>query len=41
VAGIEETMGEVLDKAAVEGVTPLEAAYALARVRLAGATVGS
>ncbi len=41
VAGIEETMGEVLDRAEADGITPLEAAYALARVRLAGATVGS
>jgi leucine dehydrogenase len=41
VAGIEETMGEVLDRADAEGVTPLEAAYAVARVRLAGATVSA
>jgi len=41
VAGIEERMGEVLDRAEAEGVTPLEAAYAVARARLAGATVAS
>lgn len=33
---IEQTMGEVLDRAQAGGVTPLEAAHALARARLAG-----
>lgn len=41
VAEIEQTMGTVLDRAGSHGITPLEAAYALARARLAGATVGS
>ena len=34
---VEQTMGEVLDRAERDGVTPLEAAYALARARLADA----
>lgn len=41
VAGIEETMGEVLDRAEADGTTPLEAAYAIARVKLTAATVGA
>ena len=36
-SGVEQTMGEVLDRAERDGVTPLEAAYALARARLADA----
>jgi leucine dehydrogenase len=34
---IEQTMAEVLDRAERDGVTPLQAAYALARARLADA----
>jgi len=34
---VEQTMGEVLDRAERDAVTPLEAAYALARARLADA----
>lgn len=41
VAAIEQTMGEVLDRAEAERVTPLEAAYAIARTRLSGDTVGA
>ncbi len=41
VEGIGETMGLALDKAEVDGTTPLEAAYRLARARLGGATVGA
>jgi leucine dehydrogenase len=40
VAGIEQTMAAVLDRAEADGTTPLEAAYAIARARLTGATVG-
>ena len=41
VAAIEQAMGEVLDRAEAEQVTPLEAAYAIARTRLSGDTVGA
>jgi len=41
VAGIEESMLEVLDRAEADHTTPLEAAYAIARGRLAAATVGT
>jgi hypothetical protein len=37
VAGIEDTMGTVLDRAETDGCTPLESAYELARLRLAAA----
>ncbi len=40
VAGIRETMGTVLDRAEADEVTPLEAAYEVARARLA-ATVSA
>ena len=40
VAAIEETMGEVLDRADTAAITPLEAAYDIARARLSAATVG-
>jgi leucine dehydrogenase len=41
VSGIEETMRTVLERAEADGTTPLEAAYTMARGRLAGATVGA
>jgi hypothetical protein len=34
-------MAAVLDRAEADGTTPLEAAYAIARARLTGATVGA
>jgi hypothetical protein len=38
VAGIEQTMGQILDEAEVAGITPLAAADEHARRRLAAAS---